>query len=132
MNSPTSTRAWTEALRPSLADSGGVALFIDTPKGFNWGYDLCLKASPGHVGPDAHESGSFNFTTAQGGRVTLQWFAAATASMHPRVFRQEFHPSFGTLAGRVYSNFLRDVHVDHDVMDLGGEVPSGSTSTSTR
>jgi hypothetical protein len=118
-------RAWTEALRPSLADSGGSALFIGTPKGFNWAYDLHLKGMPGYDGPDAAEWRSFSFTTAQGGRVTLKELAAAKASMDPRVFRQEFNASFETLAGRVYSNFLRAVHVDHDVMDLGGEVLVG-------
>ena len=33
-------KVWEEIIRPTLIDSGGWAIFIGTPKGFNWFFDL--------------------------------------------------------------------------------------------
>ena len=36
-------RTWMEALRPALSDRNGRALFISTPKGRNWFYNLYMR-----------------------------------------------------------------------------------------
>ena len=42
--------AWTEVLRPALADRNGKALFISTPKGFNHLHELVESAETGPIG----------------------------------------------------------------------------------
>jgi hypothetical protein len=107
-------KVWQEAIRPSLADLRGSALFISTPMGFNWAYDLFQD------GQDAIKVDwiSFQFTTIDGGRVTPDEIAEAQAILDARVFRQEFLASFETLAGRVYDAFARAVHVAATTADL--------------
>lgn len=38
---------WTQIVRPMLADSKGWAIFISTPKGKNWFYDIFMKGAKG-------------------------------------------------------------------------------------
>lgn len=102
--------AWTEVLRPALADQQGEALFIGTPKGYNHFYDLWTAAQ------DRDGWKAWQFTTAEGGNVAQEEIDAARAELDERTWRQEFGASFETLAGRVYQNFERAVNVT-DVVD---------------
>jgi hypothetical protein len=111
---------WQEVLRPALADRQGRALFVGTPMGYNYAYDLYLK---GVV--DDKEWKSWSFTTLKGGNVPPDEIEAARSSMDSRVFRQEFEASFETLAGRVYDNFDRLLNVSKDIKDVGGEILVG-------
>lgn len=112
--------AWEDVLRPALADRGGRALFITSPAGHNWAYDLYLRGMEGQ-----HGWRSWQFTTLDGGRVSPEELEEARATLDPRRFRQEFEASFETLQGRVYSNFARDQNVDPNVEDVGGELLVG-------
>mgnify|MGYP000955522194 CR=1 FL=1 len=96
---------WPEVIRPALADLMGSALFIGTPKGFNHFHTLWAAAHtlPGWA--------AWSFTTADGGNVAPEEIESARAELDERTFRQEFLASFETLAGRVYQNFERQVHV---------------------
>ena len=107
-----SSDAWTDVLRPALADKQGEALFIGTPKGYNHFYDLWSEANT-RAGWHA-----WSFTTADGGNVTAEEIASAEADMDERTFRQEFKASFETLAGRVYQAFERSIHVRADLVDV--------------
>ena len=104
--------AWTEVLRPMLADRGGSALFIGTPQGYNHFYDLytAVQTEPNWA--------TFQFTTEEGGNVTSDELAQAASQMDKRVYQQEFCASFETLiSGRAYYAFDRrlDVNsVQHD------------------
>lgn len=104
--------AWTEVLRPALADKQGGALFIGTPKGFNHFYDLWTEA---HTRANW---AAWQFTTADGGNVPLSEIESALAELDDRTFRQEFCASFETLAGRVYQNFERAANVRDDIQDV--------------
>lgn len=106
------SEAWTEVLRPALADKQGGALFIGTPKGFNHFYDLWTEA---HT---RENWAAWQFTTADGGNVPLPEIEAARAELDDRTFRQEFCASFETLAGRVYQNFERAANVRDDIQDV--------------
>src|SRR5258706_15659309 len=64
--------AWTEVLRPALADKQGRALFIGTPRGHNHFYDLYDSAK------NQAQWAAFQFTTAQGGNVVAEEFENAT------------------------------------------------------
>lgn len=94
-----------DVVRPALADKCGEALFISTPSGFNWFYDL-VTAARADAAWDV-----FEYTTADGGNVSPEEIEAARASMDERIFRQEFLASFESLAGRVYYAFDRKKHV---------------------
>ncbi|MGI8548360.1 MAG: hypothetical protein ACR2M1_13695 [Gemmatimonadaceae bacterium] len=93
---------WYEIVRPALADRQGSALFVTTPAGMGWDYDLYL------LGQELRDGfQSWTFTTLEGGNVPAEEVESARSSMDPRLFRQEFEASFETLAGRVYDRFDR-------------------------
>jgi hypothetical protein len=93
---------WTKILRAALSDKMGRALFISTPCGYNWFYDLYRKAK---TAPDWE---AFQFTTIEGGNVPLAEIEAARAELDEKTFRQEYEASFESLTGRVYYAFDRD------------------------
>lgn len=96
-------KAWTEVLRPTLADRGGSALFITTPMGTsNWSYDLFNMPQQ-----DPENWASWQYTTLEGGRVPLEEIEQAQRDLDERTFRQEFLASFETFAGRIYYSFDR-------------------------
>lgn len=98
--------AWTEVLRPALADKRGRTLFIGTPRGYNHFYDL-YQAVQGQ--PDW---ATFQFTTEQGGNVSREELESATQELDERTYRQEFQASFENLtAGLVYYAFNRAENV---------------------
>jgi len=93
---------WT-AVRPTLSDKQGHALFIGTPKGTgNWSKDI-FDMSLDH----ADSWASWQFTTLAGGRVHADEIAAARSEMDERTFRQEFEATFESYAGRIYYAFDR-------------------------
>jgi Terminase large subunit, T4likevirus-type, N-terminal len=95
--------AWSEVLRPALADRMGRALFIGTPKGHNHFYDLYEAAS------DREDWARFQFTTAEGGNVSREELAAAARELDEHTHRQEFLATFENLStGRVYYAFSRE------------------------
>lgn len=110
---------WFVVIRPALADTSGDALFIGTPKGFNWFYDLFLygQASPGWA--------VFQYTTAEGGNVSPEELELARSEMSEKEFAQEFLASFQNLMGTVYSNFDRNLNVSSEIEDIGSEVLIG-------
>lgn len=111
--------AWSEVIRPALADKMGSALFIGTPKGFNHFYDLWSAAH------SRENWAAWSFTTAQGGNVAIEEIEAARAELDPRTFKQEFEASFEALTGRVYQHFERATHVRGDLEDNGGPLLIG-------
>lgn len=98
--------AWTEVLRPALADRKGKALFIGTPNGLNHFYDLFQEART------HRDWAGFQFTTEQGGNVEAGELASAASQLDERIYRQEFQASFENLgAGTVYYAFDRRSNV---------------------
>jgi hypothetical protein len=92
--------AWSEVLRPALADKQGRALFIGTPQGHNHFHELVERAA---TLPDWK---AFQYTTAQGGNVTLQELESAAQELDDRTYRQEFEASFENMGvGRAYYAF---------------------------
>lgn len=85
--------AWREVLRPTLADTGGHALFLGTPKGMNWFKDLY----------DNHTRlsnwMSFQFTTIDGGNVPQEEIDQAREDLDARTFSQEFLATFENFSG---------------------------------
>lgn len=97
-----SLEAWTEVLRPALADKQGGALFTGTPQGHNHFYDLFEAAQ------ERPQWATFQFTTEQGGNVSREELEGAKHEMDERIYRQEFQGCFENLGvGRVYYAFDR-------------------------
>ncbi len=102
--------AWTKVLRPTLASTGGHALFIGTPKSYNFLYDLYMLGQKA----DLRLSGqwmSWQFPTITSPFIPKSEIEAARQDMDEKSFKQEFEASFETMAGRVYYPFDRKTHV---------------------
>jgi hypothetical protein len=82
--------AWTEVLRPALADRQGEALFIGTPQGFNHFHEL-YEGAEGR--PD---SKAFQFTTAEGGNVSPEEIESATMISTNGLFTRSSSQPFKT------------------------------------
>ncbi len=79
---------WQEVLRPALADRGGFAVFIGTPKGRNWFYDLYRRAE---------KDGSWFTLSLPASRSAIlgpEEIAALTQDMAPALVAQEMECSF--------------------------------------
>ena len=90
--------AWTEALRPTLADRQGRALIISTPKGRNWFWRAY------QLGQDASQSEwkSWQAPTSSSPYIAPTELAAAKAGLPERVWRQEFMAEFLEDGGSVF------------------------------
>ncbi len=98
--------AWVKVLRPTLASTGGHALFIGTPKAFNFLYDLYM------LGQDVEnqETGrwmSWQFPTMTSPFIPTAEIESAKRDMDDKSFAQEFNASFESMSGRVYHAFDR-------------------------
>ena len=112
--------AWTEVLRPALADKQGWALFISTPAGMNWLKDLYDLAEE-----FPEEWKSFQFTSLEGGNIPQAEIEAARRTLDERTFRQEFMATFETFSGRIFYAFERAKNVKNFVGDIPDELHIG-------
>lgn len=94
-------RVWTEVLRPTLSDKQGGALFISSPSGRNWFYDLWVDGQD----EDIDDWDSWQFTTLEGGNVPPEEVEAARRNLDARTFEQEYEAEFVTYTGLVYYGF---------------------------
>jgi hypothetical protein len=79
---------WQEVLRPALADRNGFAVFIGTPKGRNWFYELFRRA-----GKDENWY-KLVLPASRSGLLKPDEVAALTADMAPPLIAQEMECSF--------------------------------------
>jgi predicted phage terminase large subunit-like protein len=88
--------AWSEALRPSLSDRQGSALFISTPKGHNWFWDLHERART------LKGWSSWQFPTLSNPRIDSAELDQARTELGSLVFSQEFDAEFVDMGGQVF------------------------------
>jgi hypothetical protein len=101
---------WTKVLRPTLASTGGHALFLGTPKAYNYLYSLYrLGQDTDNVKAGMWES--WQYPTITSPFIPKAEIEAARRDMDEKSFRQEFEASFETMSGRVYHAFDRATHV---------------------
>lgn len=103
-----SAKTWNTVLRPVLADTGGHAIFIGTPKAYNQLYIVYKKGQISELVKSRQwEAGSSQ---------PLPRHLFQYQSLKPHVqtwtksFRQEFEASFENMSGRVYYPFDRREH----------------------
>jgi phage terminase large subunit len=88
-----------------LADTGGHALFLSTPKGFNHFYDLYNFE---HKNPDYR---SFHFTTYDNPYIPKKEIEALRLNTPDDAFAQEYLAEFKKMQGLVYPEFNREKHL---------------------
>jgi hypothetical protein len=88
----TAPEAWQESLRPTLADRQGWAIFIGTPKGYNWFHQLYQHAGT------AHDWARWQRPTWDNPLVPPSEIEAAKRDS-PKFFGQEFGARFESLEG---------------------------------
>lgn len=89
-------------LRPALSDMKGHALFIGSPKGRNWFYDLWISAGA------TDDWNAHQYSTIEGGQVDAEEIEAAKRDMDERQFQQEYMATFVDYAGVIYYAFSED------------------------
>ena len=110
---------WQQVLRPALSDQKGWAMFISSPAGRNYFYDLYNQAKT------QNDWQSWQFTTLDGGYVDENEIAAARHDLDERSFRQEYLSSFESFDGLVVPNFDRELNstteqiTEHDTLIFG-------------
>jgi hypothetical protein len=77
---------WPEVIRPMLADSQGWAMFISTPRGKNWLYDLYTKQDP--------DLETWHYPTAVNQYIAQEEIEQMKKDMSERLFRQEILAEF--------------------------------------
>lgn len=87
---------WLEAIRPSLADRHGRAMFISTPKGHNWFWRLYQVAQSN---PDYQ---AWQIPTSDNPYIADSEIEAARTTLPERIFEQEFLARFLDDAGGVF------------------------------
>jgi len=87
--------AWEQVIRASLSDKKGRAVFIGTPKGRNWFYDLWrLEGDP--------EWKSWHFTTQDNPLIDPKEIESAKKTLSTFAFKQEYMASFDNAGSDVF------------------------------
>ncbi|MEA2090955.1 MAG: phage terminase large subunit [Campylobacterota bacterium] len=114
-----SALVWQEVLRPALSDKKGWCIFISSPKGREYFYDLYNNAKT------SDDWNSWQFTTLQGGYVDEDEILNARNDLDDRSFRQEYEASFETYDGLVVPDYDRALNnttetiQEHETLIIG-------------
>lgn len=92
-----------KVIRPTLVDSKADVWFISTPNGFNHFKELAERVEDGWK--------YYHFTSYDNPYIDNDELDAARAEMDDDSFQQEFMGEFRKMAGLIYKNFNRDVHM---------------------
>lgn len=96
-------RAWSEVIRPALADRQGWASFIGTPKGRNAFYDVFARAQ---VSDDWF---ALRLRASETGIVSPEELTALRSEMSPDEYEREMETSFdAAVAGAYYAQALSE------------------------
>ena len=125
---------WQKIIRAALSDKKGRALFISTPSGRNWFYDLFNLGREG----DDEEWKSWHKTTADNETIDPKEIEAAKRTLSSFAFKQEYLSSFDTTGADVFKHewIKRDVEPKNGsyvvAIDLAGfqDISAGSTNKS--
>ena len=91
---------WQKIIRASLSDKKGRAMFISTPSGRNWFYDVF---NLGQEGTD-EEWGSWHYTTRDNETIDPKEIDAAERTLSTFAFRQEYLSSFDNAGQEIFKD----------------------------
>ena len=97
--------AWTEELRATLSDNQGWAIFIGTPRGKNWAWNLFQRAKL------ADNWESWSIPSIDNPYIEPSEIDAARDDLPDAIFRQEYEADFGASQLQVYPEFDRQFHI---------------------
>jgi predicted phage terminase large subunit-like protein len=104
---------WEEIIRPALADQKGKAVFIGTPEGRNWFYDLYVYAE---MAGDK-DWAAYHFTSYDNELLDSEEIDAAKKSMSSMIFNQEFMASFNAKESELFKESW--LQFDTEEPDIG-------------
>ena len=102
-------KIWDMYLSPTLSDRKGKGIFITTPEGFNWIYDLYLLGQEDDLW-ESHQAPSWDNHFAFPDGKKDQFLQERKRNMSKEVYEQEYGAKFTSFAGRVYP-FERELDV---------------------
>ena len=102
-------KIWDMYLSPTLSDRKGKGIFITTPEGFNWIYDLYLLGQEDELW-ESHQAPSWDNHFAFPNGKSDQFLLERKRNMDREVYDQEYGAKFTSFAGRVYP-FERELDV---------------------
>lgn len=120
---------WTQVIRPALSDLKGGALFISSPNGFNFFYELYMYA----LESGDPEWSATHLTTYDNPTIDPLEIAAAKKTMSAYTFEVEFMASFTTPGSDIFKEELfktgkelkyGDYVIAGDLAGFGGEFTS--------
>ena len=88
---------WLKVLRPATSDYLAPVVFIGTPKGYNYFWELCQKENE-----DPEHWKTFTIKTSEAGTLPLAEIEQARRDLDDQSFRQEYEASFEHFAGQIY------------------------------
>jgi phage terminase large subunit-like protein len=88
---------WTEAIRPNLSATMGRALFISTPRGRNWFWEIYQRGVRGE-----NDYQSFTYPTAANPGILASEIQEARDTLPELIFRQEYLAEFIDDQGSVF------------------------------
>lgn len=107
---------WQQYIRPALMDRRGSAIFITTPRGHNWIYDLYEAGQHEEAG----DYWSIQAASGENPYLPVAELEAIRRELDPTTYRQEVEAQFVTMAGAVYATFARHTHCLDTRPDLTG------------
>jgi len=102
--------AWEEALRPTLTDTKGKAIFVSTPKGRNYFFELFCRGQD----PQYPEWESFVFPTSSNPYISPEEIEEAKRTLPDAVFRQEYLAEFLEDSAGVFRNIKACIQGDFE------------------
>lgn len=91
---------WTEAVRPTLAVRGKKILFLSTPKGKNWFYDMFQLGQSS----DYPNYKSYQAQSQDSPFISNEEIIDAKNTLPPNIFKQEYMAEFLDDGGEVFTN----------------------------
>lgn len=91
-------RVWPDVVRPMLATTRGGALFLSTPFGRNWFWELFTIG----LDPEEHEWQSFHFPTTESPLISEEELASIQRQTPAHVWQTEYLAQFVDDAGQVF------------------------------
>jgi len=88
---------WLKVLRPATSDHQAPVIFIGTPKGYNYFYNLCQMENE-----QPEKWKTFHIKTSEAGTIPLAEIEQARRDLDEQSFRQEYEASFEMFAGQIF------------------------------
>ena len=107
-----SKQVWNEVIRPALSDKQGWALFISSPTGRDYFYQLYTEAK----NKDGWQS--WQRTTLDGGNVPKEEIESAKQDLSERSFRQEYLASFEDRSGLIFYDVVQRPIKEEEIKGL--------------